>query len=263
LGDLDFWDQRAKSLGHTGYSDQILYRYDQPLRVKAIQRATASLGSHFKEERSALDIGCGVGDIVSMLADEGFAVTGVDFSREVLSLAAKRFRSSDAVKLLHADLRTLNLPGLKFDVITSVTVLQHITDDSEVVNILSKLGTLQKKGGLFIILESAPIRVGRRWPGLAAFNPLDPDRPPVKLRSRSQWVCLFRGGGYSFLQEYYHPQIGTRAANLINGVCLILFRRKMELPKRFVLTLTKPFDGMFLPLPERLRHTRILTFIKV
>ncbi len=63
---------------------------------------------------SALDIACGTGVLAAALAKDGYAVTGVDLSSQMLEVA---HNSYPELELLVADMRTLHLQR-QFDLVT-------------------------------------------------------------------------------------------------------------------------------------------------
>ena len=86
----DFWNERCKRYGHTGYADQLRYAYDQPLRLRAVKRALSHLGIPADKYTCILDVGCGEGTFVFEFGRKGASVTGIDISSEAL----KRLRSA-------------------------------------------------------------------------------------------------------------------------------------------------------------------------
>ena len=74
----------------------------------------------------ALDLGCGSGKSVSTLIDMGYAVTGVDFSREAVDLCRGRFGDTAVFKV--CDVSELPFGDGSFDYVTAVHVLEHIGD---------------------------------------------------------------------------------------------------------------------------------------
>jgi cyclopropane fatty-acyl-phospholipid synthase-like methyltransferase len=71
-----------------------------------------------------LDLGCGAGDAWDRLfVERGWSVTGVDFSRRMLELAAKHVPEMQTV---HADMRQVEFPSCRFDAITAIYSLFHL-----------------------------------------------------------------------------------------------------------------------------------------
>lgn len=78
------------------------------------------------ERRSLLDVGCGTGHWSFFFAEQGFEVTGVDISPEMISTAQAwntfhcRFDVADAMKL--------PFPDGDFDVVSAMAVLEFASD---------------------------------------------------------------------------------------------------------------------------------------
>jgi cyclopropane fatty-acyl-phospholipid synthase-like methyltransferase len=71
-----------------------------------------------------LDLGCGAGDpFASRFVERGWQVTGVDFSRRMLDLAARFV--PDMERIL-ADMAEVDFPADRFDAITAVYSLFHL-----------------------------------------------------------------------------------------------------------------------------------------
>lgn len=87
----------------------------------------------------ALDIGCGSGDIVAPLQKRGFYVIGMDISKEVIKLARERFSRNENVELFCCRIEDMNYPSDSFDLVTSVTVLQHIIDNESFASAVKKI----------------------------------------------------------------------------------------------------------------------------
>lgn len=79
---------------------------------------------------SALDLGCGDGRNLIMLASKGYKVTGIDISKEGLR-NARRFAASynGKVKLIRADVRRY-VPKGHFNVVLILHVLHHLDEVS-------------------------------------------------------------------------------------------------------------------------------------
>lgn len=71
-----------------------------------------------------LDLGCGAGEPVALdFVSRGWRVTGVDFSRSMLDLAA---RYVPEMQRIRADMRAVRFPDRSFDAITAIYSLFHV-----------------------------------------------------------------------------------------------------------------------------------------
>ena len=112
--------------------------------------------------RRALDVGCGAGLLAEPLARLGAAVTGIDASAEVIDAA----RAHAALSGLAIDYRAggiESLTGERFDLVTSLEVIEHVADTAAFVRGL--VGALAP-GGLLVL--STPNRTPLSRLGLIA-----------------------------------------------------------------------------------------------
>ena len=97
--------------------------------------------------KTALDIGCGAGLLAEPLARLGAAVTGIDAAPENIVVAAQHAQASG----LAIDYRAGSLPairGERFDLVTSLEVIEHVTDPRVFV---AGLAAALAPGGLMIL----------------------------------------------------------------------------------------------------------------
>jgi 2-polyprenyl-6-hydroxyphenyl methylase/3-demethylubiquinone-9 3-methyltransferase len=105
--------------------------------------------------KRALDVGCGAGLLCEPLARLGAAVTGVDAAAENIAVA----RDHAARSGLTIDYRAGELAALRaapFDLVTSLEVVEHVTDPAAFV---AELAERLAPGGLMIL--STPNRTAK------------------------------------------------------------------------------------------------------
>lgn len=106
------------------------------------------LGAVRPGHRSALDVGCGEGQLTRELRAVLPEVTGVDADGPSIDLA--RAQDPDGtVRYLHGDVRTLDLPPA--DVVTAVAVLHHV----DAADGLRRLRELVAPGGVLVVVGLA------------------------------------------------------------------------------------------------------------
>lgn len=92
----------------TQYYDQLFVYPDQAL-VSLLQSSCGSGGR-------MLDLGCGVGRSMSMLASQGFALTGIDSMPDMLLEAERRLHDHrDSIELILGDFSSIDLGCERFD----------------------------------------------------------------------------------------------------------------------------------------------------
>ena len=200
------WDAMVQQAGHTGYRDDLVYKYDQPIRLKLIQFILSKLIPHDAHEWTLLDLGCGTGDFIDLAYQLGASkVVGVDVSQNVLSIAKQRFKSVGNVELRQGTVVEALETNETFDLITSVTVLQHHVTDAELLLALSRIRKCLKPGGAFIALE---ISFQNRQEDLVMKHD---DIPYLIERSGASWRRLFERAGFELQPSPTMPQLGIFA----------------------------------------------------
>jgi len=259
----DFWNKRCVTFGHTGWRFSSLAEYDQSIRKKAIFRALQKFGFSF-EHLKVLDMGCGKGDFIEEFYSRGAHVTGVDISSEAIESARYRFEGIEQIKLTCADLKFLPLEKEQFDLILSVTVLQHILSDQEITLALKKFNRSLCEKGVLTVLESC------KSPILG-----EADESYIRLRTVPQWRKIFQEGGFVSVLELSYPQYGLVSAFALKRLLhsfsgsssehptLSKPSRKTEQILNFFLSLFRPVDHwLSLPTPAWLSPYRIYVLRK-
>jgi cyclopropane fatty-acyl-phospholipid synthase-like methyltransferase len=91
-----------------------------------------------------LDLGCGSGlPVARLLVDRGYAVTGVDVSREQLSRARANVPEA---QLLEAGALELELPAASHDAVVALYVLDHVPRE-RLGQLLRTIGSWLRDGG--------------------------------------------------------------------------------------------------------------------
>ena len=123
-----------------------------------------------------IDIGCGTGRLLELLAGRCGRALGVDASREMLALARARLSErglADRCSVRLADLYRLPLPDAGpragFDAACLMMVLHYAEDPAAA---LAEAARVLKPGGLLLVLDLGPhgraellARLAHRWPG--------------------------------------------------------------------------------------------------
>lgn len=113
------------------------------------------------ENKKLLDVGCGVGDLLTIANKDNWDVTGTEISPEATAEANRKLNN----KVLAGDLLSLNLPNNHYDLITIYHVIEHLIDP---VSVLEKIYHLLKPGGVAFIetpnIASLGAKIkGKKW----------------------------------------------------------------------------------------------------
>jgi demethylmenaquinone methyltransferase/2-methoxy-6-polyprenyl-1,4-benzoquinol methylase len=108
--------------------------------------------AQIKSGNHAIDLCCGTGDIAFALAKNGAETIGLDFSAEMLGVAAQRHLKSEIsnLKFLQGDAQQLPFPENSFDAVTVGYGLRNLTSWECG---LDEMFRVAKPGGRLIVLD--------------------------------------------------------------------------------------------------------------
>lgn len=139
-----WWDPKGESA--------MLHRLN-PVRLAYIRNA---IDHHWPEAgaarkplagKTAIDVGCGAGLLTEPLARLGAEVTGLDAAAEnVAAAGAHAAEVGLYIDYRHADIEALE--GETFDLVTSMEVIEHVTDPAAFI---AALGRALAPGGLMLL----------------------------------------------------------------------------------------------------------------
>jgi 2-polyprenyl-3-methyl-5-hydroxy-6-metoxy-1,4-benzoquinol methylase len=103
----------------------------------------------FSDGARALDVGCGAGRWCRLLSERGFRVHGIDLQQSLIERNRARYpnMSFDCVPIQDFS------PPAPFDLVTTVTVIQHVPFDEQ-KRALAKIASILKPGGHVLSLEN-------------------------------------------------------------------------------------------------------------
>ena len=140
----DWWDPKGSSA--------MLHRLN-PARLRYIREA---VDAHWDGDaasftplagKTALDVGCGAGLLCEPLARLGAAVTGLDAAAKNVEVARLHAAQSGlAIDYRHGSVEDLR--GERFDLVTSLEVIEHVTDPAAFI---AGLAGALADGGLMIL----------------------------------------------------------------------------------------------------------------
>lgn len=114
------------------------------------------LARHPVTGRRALDLACGTGTLALLLADDGWAVTGLDASAAMLEQAAAKAADSPAgtnLRLVHGDMRRADelLPNAAFDLATcTYDSLNYLLCEDDLAACFAAAARVLAPGGLYV-----------------------------------------------------------------------------------------------------------------
>ena len=139
---------------------------------------------------SVLDAGCGTGVLlpyISRAVGEGGTVTGLDYSRQMLDKARKKFSDLPGLSLIEGDVLKYDLPEQAYDVVVCLNFYPHISSRSK--DFVKKMRRALKDGGSLIVMHD----MGRQQ-----VNRIHDDRADRRLLPPADMLAAdLVGGGFT------------------------------------------------------------------
>lgn len=136
------------------------------------------------QPKAALDIGCGIGMMVEAWTMDGIDAYGVDVSDAALGLARPEIKHR--VQRVDASKEKLPFPDGKFDLVTSIEVIEHLPSHE---NLVREAFRVTKPGGHLFIQTPLP-------------NTPEADDPThVAVKPKKEWIALFTGAGFELAED--------------------------------------------------------------
>lgn len=116
--------------------------------------------------KTVLDVGCGTGLLVKFLNENGFEALGCDIAEEGLKIGRTRNKEGSLIK---ASAQKLPFKNQSFDLITAISLIEHLTPKETTKFLAETRRVLKPQGYFFIVTPNlwSPIRflMGKDWFG--------------------------------------------------------------------------------------------------
>jgi ubiquinone/menaquinone biosynthesis C-methylase UbiE len=153
-GDMGrFWDARAREDAFYFVDNTGTYRGADVDRFWAegrrnLETVFEAVGAQLQPGDVVLDIGCGVGRLTRVLAEDASHVHAIDVSAEMLDQARELNAQLTNVTWHHGDGTTLHpVEDASVDAVVSHVVFQHIPDPQITLGYVREMGRVLKPGG--------------------------------------------------------------------------------------------------------------------
>jgi SAM-dependent methyltransferase len=160
--------------------------WDNHPLAQSLRNLIEGNGSPALPPGNALDVGCGTGDSSIYLTQQGWHVTGVDFTPEALQKARAKARAANAdVNFVQADVRHLRQAGITgpLQLIVDNGCLHNMNDDDRDCYVREVSAIAAPDGRLLIVAFIPGGRFGVR--GI--------DRAEMERRFASGWTLVSAG----------------------------------------------------------------------
>jgi ubiquinone/menaquinone biosynthesis C-methylase UbiE len=120
-------------------------------------------------QKAALDVGAGTGNLTGKLLQLGYTVTATDISPEMCMILKKKYHDylPEKLTVVNSPIEDLSFGRGTFDLITFYSVLHHLPDYIAALRVLS--GFLKKGGVMYIDHEASPSYWKNESSSLASF----------------------------------------------------------------------------------------------
>lgn len=107
--------------------------------------------------KTAVDLACGTGSVALLLAEKGLAVTAVDLSEEMLTVAAQKAQGLESPPVFVCQpLQELCLPRGVDLAVCALDSLDYITDPADCAEAIRRVYKVLNPGGIFIFDVNTP-----------------------------------------------------------------------------------------------------------
>lgn len=180
--------QGAGAAGYERVHGDIFNEIEQQRLYGALREAVAAVQTGANPP-TALDFGCGSGNLTRHLIDLGVHTVSADVSDEFLKAIERKFSAtgrSQTLKLNGTDLS--NVPDGRFDLVATYSVLHHVPDYLAIVDEMCRV---LKPGGVLYLDHEATEAYYERPPAYVEF--LKKARPRVNWRRLASLALDVRG----------------------------------------------------------------------
>ncbi len=145
---------------------EVYSRQEQKRITKTLQEVDKLAENN---QKIALDVGAGTGNLTGKLLRMGYKVTAIDISAEMLGILQQKYKSflGNKLTIINSPIEDINFLSGEFDLITCYSVLHHLPNYVETIKELSVF--LKKGGVLYVDHEASPFYWKKEPSGLAEF----------------------------------------------------------------------------------------------
>jgi O-antigen chain-terminating methyltransferase len=127
--------------------DYFMFQHQYRGTVSEIKQRHSIYLDLFRDRMSVVDIGCGRGEFLELLADNGIKATGIDNSEDMVDFCRDR-----GLSVVHADMFAYleSLPDAALDAVFCSQVVEHISFD-QILRLVSLCGEKIQPSGVLVV----------------------------------------------------------------------------------------------------------------
>lgn len=140
-----------------------------------------------------LDIACGTGEWLTVCADKGACVSGIDISSKAIAICQERFPGGD---FLCQPAETLPYPDNSFDVVTCLGSLEHFLDQNKSISEISRVAKADAR--ILILVPNAGFLTHR----LGLYSGTQQKAARETIRSLEEWKEMLNSNGLTVIKRW-------------------------------------------------------------
>jgi SAM-dependent methyltransferase len=142
-------------------------------------------------EGKLLDVSCGSGELVRLVAKRGLTAIGVDFSQVVARRAYQQVQPEGAIGVSVGE--CLPFPSSGFDFVTCIGSLEHFVDMSAGASEMARV--LRPGGRAFILVPNTFSLLVNVWIAFRQGITVADEQPVQRCGARADWTRLLEANG--------------------------------------------------------------------
>ena len=140
-------------IGMEAYTD-FAYLYDEFMEDVPYAEWADLLSSLIKaygtNVKTVLDLGCGTGTLTRLMAAKGYEMMGVDYSQDMLTVAAEKNTEDNDILYINQDMRSLELLEKSDAIISVCDCINYMILDEDIEDCFKSVKSNLIKDGIFI-----------------------------------------------------------------------------------------------------------------
>lgn len=108
------------------------------------------LNKRLGNNKKIVEMASGIGFFAKELDRLGFKVTAVDLFDEMIA-EAKKYLKGTKVEFLKKDISETDLPSESFDAVSAMSIIEHVSQEEVIENVIPEFKRILKKDGLLFI----------------------------------------------------------------------------------------------------------------